>query len=138
MKKIIIFGLIVVVSIFTLYSISKADNVTLQWDANSPAPDGYRIYQRITGETYDYDNPVCDTTETSCIVSGLNQGIQYYFVARAYVGSESSGDSNEVNHIPPVPAPVNLRISLEISVIIDVNGVPYIAQKPMEVGADAN
>lgn len=113
--------------------IARADSVTLSWDANDPAPEGYMIYQRLDGAAYDYTDgtEVCKTVETSCVVENLSQGIQYFFVARAYVGQEQSGDSNEVNFIPIITPPSNLRINMEISVYIDENGRPIVAMAPM-------
>jgi hypothetical protein len=36
------------------YSIPQTTEVTLAWDPNDPAPDGYRIFQRMEGQSYDY------------------------------------------------------------------------------------
>lgn len=85
-------------------SLTLAAEVTLAWDANDPAPDGYRVFARIDGQDYDYTSPVWpgtgdDPTQTSCVLKGLAEGTSYYFVVRAYAGSEESGDSNEVNYI---------------------------------------
>jgi hypothetical protein len=76
----------------------SAAQVTLQWDPNDPAPDGYNLYQRSDGGSYDYDHPINDDsiTGTSYTVSNLADGATYYFVVRAFVGSDESGDSNEV------------------------------------------
>jgi chitinase len=77
--------------------------VTLQWDANDPAPTGYNLFQRRDGQSYDYVTPV--NTEvisgTSYIVDNLQPGVTYYFVVRAFVGSDQSGDSNEVAYAEP-------------------------------------
>lgn len=122
----IIFGVVfVLVSIFVISA--RAAEVSLQWDANDPAPDGYRVYQR-TGETYDYSSPAWQGPETTCTIDGLKPATLYYFVVRAYVADDESGDSNEVDYKPPIQAPANLRISIEFSVYIDVNGVPYVAK----------
>lgn len=114
-------------------AIVRADSVTLAWDANDPAPEGYVVFQRLAGESYIYDDgaEVCKTAETTCVVDNLSQGIQYYFVARAYVGQEQSGDSNEVNFMPIITPPANLRINMEISVYIDENGRPIVAMAPI-------
>lgn len=105
---------------------AQAAQVTLQWDANDPAPDGYRVFQRVAGQTYNYKAPVCDTKATQCTITGLATATLYYFVARAYVAADESGDSNEVGYKPPVAPPVNLRINFEISVYIDSSGNPVI------------
>ncbi|MGD9364530.1 MAG: fibronectin type III domain-containing protein [Desulfobacteraceae bacterium] len=69
--------------------------VTLSWDPNSTTPDGYRLFQRESGSTYDYNDYSDVGQQTSYTVSGLTDDTIYHFVVRAYVGSEESGDSNE-------------------------------------------
>jgi chitinase len=85
----------------------SAAQVTLQWDGGTPNPDGYNLYQRISGGAYDYSNPVNGTAiaGTTYTVSGLTEGTTYYFVVRAFVGSDESGDSNEVSCAVPVADP---------------------------------
>ncbi len=78
-----------------------AAQVTLAWDANDPTPDGYRLYQRLSGESFDYDQPVWTGSATTAPIDGLTEGTTYYFVVRAYVGADESGDSNEVEYTPP-------------------------------------
>ena len=84
--------------------ILSADQVTLQWDANNPAPEGYRIYQRLAGQSYDYDQVAWTGTTTSCTISNLSNGVTYYFVVRAYEGDVESSDSNEVVYSSAEPA----------------------------------
>ena len=81
----------------------SAAQVTLQWDANTPAPDGYNLYQRISGQAYNYSSPVNPSaiTGTTYTVEGLQDGITYFFVIRAFIGSQESGDSNEVEFTGP-------------------------------------
>lgn len=85
----------------------NAANVTLSWDANTPEPEGYRVFQRIEGQAYDYTAPVwpldgANHTQSTCTIDGLTEGVTYYFVVRAYVGQDESGDSNEVQYQPTV------------------------------------
>ena len=79
-------------------------SITLQWDANSPTPDGYNLYQRVAGGTYDYSQPINSSviTGTTYTVQGLAEGNTYHFVVRAFVGVDESGDSNEVTYTVPV------------------------------------
>jgi hypothetical protein len=79
--------------------VSAAD-VSLQWDASVPAPDGYRLYVRQSGEAFDYTNPVWDGTTTTQQVEDLTPGITYFFIVRAYVENEESSNSNEVEYTP--------------------------------------
>jgi len=78
--------------------VSAATQVSLEWDPNDPAPDSYNVYQRIDGDSYDYDSPLNDSplSDTTYTVSNLLDGVTYYFVVRALAGSDESGDSNEV------------------------------------------
>lgn len=87
----------------------QAAQVTLAWDANGPAPDGYRLYQRTEGASYDYTHPAWSGSGTSCTLNDLEEGIRYHYVVRAYEGSSESGDSNEVTYYAPpsTPEPVN-------------------------------
>ena len=80
--------------------IVSAAQVSLQWDANDPIPDGYRLFQRQSGQAYNYTVPIQNLTGTNCTVDGLEEGTTYYFVVRAYVGDDESGDSNEVEYTP--------------------------------------
>lgn len=48
--------LIAVFSVVFLNSIIVYADVILEWDENDPVPDGYRVFQRWEGETYDYTN----------------------------------------------------------------------------------
>lgn len=92
---------------FTAPLVSAAQ-VTLQWDANDPAPEGYRLYQRLSGQTYNYAVPAWNGSATSCTIDGLAEGATYYFVVRAFQGSDLSGDSNEVQYVAgstPSPSP---------------------------------
>ena len=78
-------------------SLLQAAQVTLAWDANNPTPDGYRLYQRLENQNYDYARPAWQGSATTCTLNDLQDGARYYFVVRAFSGSQDSGDSNEVN-----------------------------------------
>jgi hypothetical protein len=85
-----------------------AVDVTLAWDANSEEDlAGYRIFYREDGQSYDYDYPAWEGTETTCTIYDLNNDTTYYFVARAFdeAGNES-GDSDEVSYEPSNRPPV--------------------------------
>ena len=78
--------------------------VTLAWDSNSDSNlDGYKIFYRQKGETYNYDHPAWtgNHTETTCTIYGLDDNTTYYFVARAVdVEGNESADSQEVCYEP--------------------------------------
>lgn len=85
----------------------SAAQVTLQWDGVTPSPDGYNLYQRMSGNSFNYSNPVNTSaiSGTTYTVSGLTEGSTYYFVVRAFVGATESGDSNEAAHTVAVSDP---------------------------------
>jgi len=100
MKKIAIILLLALAAIP-----ANAAQVNLAWDANNPAPDGYRIFQRTTGGNYNYNQPTWTGTATTCTIDGLQNGKRYFFVARAFKGPDQSGNSNEVTALIPAPTP---------------------------------
>ena len=77
-------------------------DVAVRWDANDPAPDGYRIYARQGSEPYDYSRFIWQDDVTTCTLTGLIEGVTYHFVVRAYVGDLESDDSDEVEYTPPI------------------------------------
>jgi hypothetical protein len=79
----------------TPYSVAIAAQVTLAWDPNFPVPDGYKLYVRAEGESYDYHFPAWSGTGTTCTIDNLADDTTHYFVVRAFVGNDESGDSNE-------------------------------------------
>jgi len=72
--------------------------VTLKWNANNPSPEGYLLFGREEGQSYDYNNPWWqgDYSFTQCTIDQLSEDRTYFFIVRAYVGNDLSGDSNEV------------------------------------------
>jgi hypothetical protein len=72
--------------------------VTLAWDANHPTPDGYRLFKRASGDSYNYHNFTDAGLSTRHTVTGLSDDTTYHFVVRAYVGSKESGNSNETTY----------------------------------------
>lgn len=80
----------------------SSTGVTLRWDANDPAPAGYRVFVHEAGSSYDYDHPIWEKSLTTCTLTGLTEGVTYYFVVRAYEGELESVDSEEVSYTPPV------------------------------------
>jgi hypothetical protein len=101
---------------------AEADSVTLAWDPNTPDPDGYRLYQRQDDGSYDYNNPVqipgvtnqngdipADTTTVTLDDLGIICDItDYYWVVRAFVRTDESGDSNEVTMVVDWSCPVTV------------------------------
>jgi hypothetical protein len=96
-SKNLIIAIAAFIFLIVLAGMACADcQVTLQWDPNDPAPDGYRLYCRMEGQAYDYGDYIDAGESTTSTVTGLDEETTYYFVVRAYVGDDVSGDSNEV------------------------------------------
>jgi hypothetical protein len=91
-----------------------AVDISLAWDASSGA-DGYRLFYREDGHSYNYDSPDWEGTATTGKVLGLDESKTYHFVVRAFNEYGESGDSNEatwspveVNN-PPVLNPIGAK-----------------------------
>jgi hypothetical protein len=93
------------------YSIPQTAEVTLAWDPNDPAPDGYRIYQRMEGNSYNYSEPSWTGPGNTGTVYNLKLDTTYYFVVRAFDGELESSDSEEVYFETPPPKPVTYSIT---------------------------
>ena len=87
--------------LFFTVTCSLAANVTLKWDANDPEPEGYRVFVREDGASYNYSAPLWEDNLTECTLIGLTDGTTYHFVVRAYDGALESADSEEVYYTPP-------------------------------------
>ncbi len=74
---------------------SSASGVTISWAENDSPVDGYLIFLRSEGRTYDYMAPDWSGVETSCTLEDLEDSV-YYFTIRAYSDEEESEDSDEV------------------------------------------
>jgi len=78
-----------------------AAQVTLAWDPCDPKPDGYRIYKRVQGQSYDFTKPAWRGAQATGTVANLANDTRYFFVVRAYVDKRESGNSNEVDLLTP-------------------------------------
>jgi len=87
-----------------------AAQVTLSWDPNMETDlAGYKVsYGKASGN---YDTTVDVGKITGCTLDGLQEGITYYFAAKAYnIASLESGYSNEVSYSAPV-TPVSYTLA---------------------------
>ena len=80
-----------------------AASVSLRWDPNDPAPEGYRVFSRKSNQAYNYSQPDWEGKAVTCTIANLEDQSEYYFVVRAYDESLDSADSEEVHYIPPEP-----------------------------------
>ena len=116
-------GLVLLVfSIFTYFSPNAhADQVTLAWDASSGA-DGYRLFSRQEGQSYNYSSPAWEGAGTTCTID-LDNGSTYYLVVRSYNDYGESGNSNEasISIGSPVVTPDLDYIGIDGPVNVDEN-----------------
>lgn len=103
MRRGILITLICCCLSMVFFTLAQASDVTLAWDPNDPAPDGYRLFMRQDGQVYDYSSPAWQGTDTQATLSDLSEGVTYAFVCRAFVGDQESGDSNEVVYTIEAP-----------------------------------
>jgi hypothetical protein len=83
-------------------SFSFAAQVTLAWNANAESDlAGYRLHYGTTSGIYFTSKDVGNTTEYT--VTGLQEGLTYYFAVTAYdLSNNEGGSSGEVVHTMPV------------------------------------
>ena len=100
-----VFSVLILSFLILTPTLSLSAEVKMKWDANKPTPAGYRIYQRIHGQTYNYKNPVWTGSKTTATIDKLKDSAQYYFVVRAFKGAIESADSNEIAFKSGSPLP---------------------------------
>jgi PKD repeat protein len=90
---------------------SQAASVQLRWDAPTTHADGYKVYYGLSSELYDVTLDVGNAL--SVAISGLVDGLTYYFAVTAYdTSGHESAFSDEVSTqpsapgTPPLPRPV--------------------------------
>ena len=89
-----------------LMTAAHAAQVTVAWDANAdPAVTGYRVHYGTAPGNYTSHVDVGNVT--TCVISGLLEGVTYYFAATAYDGDGHESDySAAVSYtVPQAPAP---------------------------------
>jgi hypothetical protein len=93
------------------YAIPQTTGASISWDPNTPKPDGYHIYQRKKGESFNYAKPCWTGPGSTGRVYNLEYDTVYYFVVRAYNGALESVDSKEVSFVAAAPAPATYSIT---------------------------
>lgn len=130
-RLVLVFYFISLVILFCA-QLLRAETIQLQWDKSDSA-DGYYIYQAIRAgnppeHQFDYTNPIktdaypdgkipADVTALNIDLPG-EKGVdtKYVFTARAFMGDESSIDSNVVSYVVslvPPPAATELTGSYD-------------------------
>ena len=104
----VVFLVSLILSLVTVLAAGAAQ-ITLSWDPPATGTvDGYRVFSRLTGQSYNYTQPAWQGTATTCPLT-LTDGQTYSFVARAYNSSGESSDSNEATYQPSTPTPAISR-----------------------------
>jgi hypothetical protein len=98
-KTCFVFALVLIVA-----PLAMAETVQYAWDHNDPLPEGYRVFIRYAGETYDYTAPDWEGAENISGEIEVDMGKRFFAVARAFDGEFESADSNEIEYaiIEPV------------------------------------
>jgi hypothetical protein len=109
-----------VLSAFTLAPLTAfgSESVTLAWNTSTnPNVAGYNIY--YGGTSGAYTNKICVGTATSVTISGLIQGVTYYFAATTYSTSGlESPFSSEISYAVPPSSAVNTNVVIGSSKLL--------------------
>lgn len=116
MKSTIIF-----IAILLFAACATAGQVSLTWDANNPAPEGYRVFEREEDQPYDYENPVWEGSSIIAEPLTIENGTKHYWVVRAFQGDLESDDSNEVGFSFSPDAPSGVAVKVYVDVQVNVN-----------------
>jgi hypothetical protein len=90
--------LAVLVPLVAVSGNSLAGQVKLAWDPVANAT-GYRLHYGTSSGSY--SSSVDAQSQTTVTVSGLTDGVRYYFVVTAYNSTTTSNFSNEVSAVVP-------------------------------------
>ncbi len=87
----------ILVLLLTLFALivptNNAAAVVISWDPSPSPVAGYEFYYGTSSRNYEY---VVDVgNHTSCSISGLEEGITYYFAAKAYSGTGLRSEFSE-------------------------------------------
>ena len=98
-------------------------SATLAWDSStSPGVVGYRVYYGLTSGNY--TSSVVAGNATTNTVSGLVNGVAYFFAVKAYDtnGLESTTFSNEISFVPGLPS-LQIRVASNQQAVLTVSGL---------------
>jgi hypothetical protein len=110
------------------YPVPQLAEAKVIWDHNDPLPEGYRIYCRTEGKSYNYSQPCWTGTENSGQVYNLDWETKHYFVVKAFDGDLESDDSVEVSYATP-PAvstapPISADAPLDVPIYYSITTIP--------------
>ena len=79
--------------------VTHAAQATLAWDKSMGSVTGYEMHYGTTSGDYDYSVNVGNFR--SCTISGLQEGVTYYFAVTAYTDTSDSNYSDEIAYTIP-------------------------------------
>lgn len=117
--KITIFKTIFITCMLSMLTaaVTHARDVTLQWDANTDAATGYKIYYNADSPGPPYSgagslqgpSPVNSGNQTTATLSGLDPARSYYFAVTAY---DASGAESSYSNIVSAPETTPPTVSI--------------------------
>jgi hypothetical protein len=99
----LIFFLLISCTLYFIPLITYAAQVTLAWDTSVGSVTGYNMHYGTTSGNYGYSVDVGNFT--SCTISGLQEGVTFYFAVTAYNEFGESDYSKEITHTIPFTIP---------------------------------
>jgi hypothetical protein len=107
-------------------------SVTLAWNASTnPIVAGYNVYYGKACGTY--TNKICAGNSTNATISGLVQGVTYYFAATTYSTSGvESPFSSEVSFQIPLNAPI-MSCSNAYTAVVTTNAPGFFTNRLHQV-----
>lgn len=102
--KFILF-LLIPCTLYLVTPIAYAAQVTVSWNASVGPVSGYEMHYGTTSGDYDYSVNVGNST--SCNISGLQEGVTYFFAATAYNDIDESDYSDEIAYTIPSSSMTN-------------------------------
>jgi hypothetical protein len=150
-NTLILWGFIVLFLLLSSVNSALAKNVTLAWDPNDESENvtGYKVYYRTGSFTYENctgaaegNSPITvpvaylsDPDAPQFIVSGLQDGVVYFFAVTAYTAGAESSYSNEVSD--PSVVPVGVSIS-GTDTVLENSNASYTAMVMVNDGSTHN
>ena len=124
-EKTILTGCLLLLSTFVASNnVLGQSSVTLQWDGNSDDGfGGFWVYYGTTSASY--ANRISAGTDTQITISGLTNGITYYFAATSYLldGTESDFSAE----LAYTPGGTNQQSQAILSLRMNAGGAPIIS-----------
>lgn len=114
-------------------------NVTVAWDESQDSEvTGYKIYYGTSSKNYQYSVDV--QNNTSCTISGLNEGTTYYFAATGYTDTNfESNYSKELSHtIPNTPPPPPTAVDTDGDDVLDEDEIGTYGTDPNKIDTDGD